>query len=60
MKSNLSLEDFYETAELLIKNKTKSASIKEKIFLSEIVEMDKKTFDQYILDNYNEDGIIKD
>ena len=60
MKSNLSLEDFYETAELLIKNKAKSASIKEKIFSSEIEEMDKKTFDQYILDNYNEDGIIKD
>ncbi len=60
MKSNLSLDEFYEIAELLIKHKNKSIEIKDKIFNAQIDEMDKKTFDEYILENYNEDGIIKE
>lgn len=60
MKSNLSLDDLYNVANLLMKNKTRADEIKDKIFKSKIEEMDKGTFDKYILDNFDEDGLIKD
>jgi hypothetical protein len=60
MKSNLSLDDLYNVANLLMKNKTRADEIKNKIFKSKIEEMDKETFDKYILDNFDEDGLIKD
>ena len=53
MKSNLSLDDLYNVANLLMKNKTRADEIKDKIFKSKIEEMDKGTFDKYILDNEN-------
>ena len=60
MKSNLSLNEFYELADLLIKNKDKAKLIKEKIFNSELESIEKKDFDQYILENYDDEGVIKE
>ena len=60
MKSNLTLEEFYFVAENLIKNKQNAMALKEKIFNSEIEEIEKKDFDKYILENFDEDGVIKD
>ena len=60
MKSNLTLDEFYKTAELLIKNKDNANNLKNKIFNNQIEEIEKKDFDKYILDNYDENGVIKD
>lgn len=60
MKSTMMMEEFYEMCEMILGNKNRANELRNLILKDEVKEVSKKKFDEYIKDNYTEDGKIKD
>jgi len=54
LKGTLTMEQLYHLISLIKKNKKNTKNIKDKIINGKLKPVDKKTFDEYIKNNYDE------
>ncbi len=59
MKGSLTLDEFYRIINLILKNKETTSELQKDILNDKLKEMDKKEFDEYIQNYYDDTGFIK-
>ena len=60
LKGAMTMDDLYLLIEKIITYKKNSKKLEDKVLKDNIEDFSKKDFDKYILENFDEDGVIKD